>query len=359
MKKLFIVYLCSIIVTFPVLSINFGQIAIVPVPDNFPVELTNRILLDLAQNAHNYVEKTDNGPVHQVKDIIRTVSILNKEWYAKLDKQRNDPVTTRIMIHNIGIICYVNSGRSLTSFPPVNIVGQLRTPGAKKCIELSNQLYDNNLSIEKIEQLYKDGAILDYYNGLRANTVLSHWVLSNQNNSIDIMEKLLQLGTNPDVYFAQGNSSPLKNAMCNGTLEKNKLLLSYKAKKEWCIAFNNSFYRFIDLFIEYSTKDELNEGLTVCANNFYSLEIMQKLIDKGANPSVPLVDVSKKVIESMADSAPDNKLAQLMQLNKFNFLCDQKAYDETVLVKIQNLQVMLSSLANKLEQNKPVLHDKI
>lgn len=166
MKKLFIVYLCSIIVTFPVLSINLGQIVVVPVPNNFPVELTNKILLDLVQNAHNYIGKAEPfyTPMSEVKHILRTVSILNKEWHKKLDKQRNDPVTTRAMIQNIGTTYYVNAGRSGKSFPPMGIIRQLCTPGAKKCIVLSDQLYDVTLNPEKVQQLYNEGAIFDYCN---------------------------------------------------------------------------------------------------------------------------------------------------------------------------------------------------
>lgn len=358
MKKLFIIYLCSIIVTFPVLSINLGQINVVSVPHNFPVELTNRILFDLAQNAHNYVHKADPffTPMNEVKTILRTISILNKEWHKNLDKQRNDPVATRTMIQNIGTTCY---SKLDNSFPPMGIIKQLCTPGAKKCISLSIQLYDNDLTVESVEQLYNAGAMLDYYDVMQRQTVLSYWVKRLNAVSIDIMRKLLELGANPYAYYECGDCSPLQNAMHHGNLKKNKLLLSYKAKKEWYKAFQNPFRRFIDLFIEYSTQDELNEGLTVCANNCYSLEIMQKLIDKGANPSVALASISEKVIKSIVDSTPDNQIAQQMLLDKFNFLCDQKAYDETVCNKVQNLQTIFSYFADKLEDNKPILNDNI
>lgn len=350
MKKLFIVYLCSIIVTFPVLSINLGQIDVVSVPDNFPIELTNRILLDLAQNVHNYVGKADpfHDPVSQVKCILRKVSILNKEWYNNLDKQRNDPVATRTLIQNIGITCYSNIPDM--SFPPMGIIKRLCTPGAKKCIALSDQLYDENLTPKGIEQLYNDGAILDYCNKkIVRKTVLSYWLRGDNNKSMEIITKLLQLGANSDAYYEGGiGASPLAIALWHNNADKVKLLLSYKAKKHWCIVLEERCRRFIDTFIQYSTKDELTDGLIACiAEHFYLPEIMQNLVDRGANPSVVLPHVFKKIIENVGNLTPNHPLIQ-----KFNFLCTHQAYDQTVCDKVQNLQAIFGALTNKLEDNK-------
>jgi len=175
------------------------------------------------------------------------------------------------------------------------------------------------------------------------------------------MRKLLKLGANPDVYYECRDWSPLENAV-HMNMDKIKLLLGYKAKKCWHLLLER--YRgFIDTFIEYSTKDELNDGLIACMQTpLYLSEIMQKLIDNGANPSVALSLIYQKIIKSMYDVTCDNskiynhEVTLGINLQKFNFLCAQKAYDETTFAKVQNLQAIFSSLANVLEQNKTILN---
>jgi hypothetical protein len=169
-----------------------------------------------------------------------------------------------------------------------------------------------------------------------------------------IVEKILQLGVNPNSYETQ--QSPLVLAMWKNSIEKIKLLLSYKAEKQWhnvisCILY----HRFIDTIVTYCTKDELNDGLIACASDHsYRPEIMQKLIDNGAEPSVALPHAFEGLIKKINTLTPNAS-----EILNFNFLCNQEAYDETVCTKVQNLQTIFSSLANKLEQNKPVLNDNI
>ena len=170
-----------------------------------------------------------------------------------------------------------------------------------------------------------------------------------------IIEKLLQLGANPDAYWEGGvGSSPVGIALWNNNVDAVKLLLSYKAQKHWCIVLEERCRGFIDMFIEYSTKDELTDGLIACINERYFLpEIMQKLIDKGANPSVALPFIVKEIIKETDTLTPDHRF-----IKKFNFLCDQKAYDQTVFNKMQNLQAIFGALTNKLEDNK-VLESRV
>jgi hypothetical protein len=349
---------------------------VVSVPENFSIDCRNRILFfELAQNTHNYVDKYAGGdcvsfhgtfvskgkdsyePVRKVRSILCKISCLNREWYKQLDKQRNDPVTARTMMQNIGITCYSNFvGNNRSPFISY-IVNRFCTLGAQKCRESSCQLYDNNLTPEKVEHLYKEGAILDYWNRGPRVTVLYYWSEKNDNESTKIVEKLLQLGANPDAYYEEPDCSPLPIAVHNNDADKVKLLLSYKAKKRWYWVVREDGRRCIDLFIDCATKDELTEGLIACAVSDYLPEIMQKMIDKGANPSAALPRVFEQIIQKFGKP----ELAPFVQerVRVYDFLCSQQAYDADVCNKIQNLQAFLSSLADKLEQNKSILNDGI
>jgi hypothetical protein len=347
------------------------------VPTNFPIDIRNRILiLELAQNAHNYVDKYAGGdvvnfsgtfvskgncydPVREVERILCKISLLNREWKKELDKQRNDPVAARTMMQNIGITCYSNFfGNNRSPFISY-IVNRFCTPGAQKCRELSCQLYDKDLTPEKVEQLYKDGAILDYWNRGPRETILRYWIEKDDDKSTKIVEKLLQLGANPNAYYEDYNCSPLPMAVCNNNADKVELLLRYKAKKQWYWVVERS-RGCIDLFIDCATKDELTAGLIACVGGRdYLPEIMQKMIDKGANPSAALPHVVKAIIESVGQSKPEHRMFLQGREQMFNFLCAQQAYDADAYNEIQKLQEFLSSLANKLEQNKPMFNDGI
>ena len=187
-----------------------------------------------------------------------------------------------------------------------------------------------------------------------------YWIIKNDKNSIEIVEKLLQLGANPDAYYEESNYSPLPLVVCNNNVDVVKLLLSYKARKQWYWVFRDQPPKCIDLFIDYSTKDELTDGLIACVRcRDYLPEIMQKLIDKGANPSAALPYVFTSMIENVGKSTPDHDAFRQLRVQVYDFLCAQQAYDAEVYNKIQNLQEFLSSLVNKLEQNKPIFDDGI
>lgn len=353
MKKLFTLLLCSIIFTFPVVGMEKIKDD-VSVPENFPNDCKRKILINyFAQNVHNYIknyyENDDSyshysvGYVARITGrIIGKISFINWEFYKALDKERNDPVTTRTMLKNIVVTYYPTE--KLTE---LGIVHALKSPGAKKCIQLSDALFGKRVTPKKIKKLFNEGAFLNYFDEYKKSTVLSYWVGSNTKRSTAIVGKLLQLGANPNVYCKE--SSPLHKALSGNNIEKIKLLLHYKAIKEWYIALvGRGYQRFIDIFIANSTNDELNDGLIVCCKfHPYLPEIMQKFIDSGASPSVALPHIFEQTINSINCLTPDHTIIQ-----KFYFLCDQQAYDSTIFDKMQNLQTIFSVLTNKLEHNK-------
>jgi hypothetical protein len=346
MKKLFMLLICSIIFTPSLMGMKRNDI--ITTPEHFIVDCKYRILLNLAKNVHSYAGKgsCSHCPITQAKRIISTISRINWDFYKELDKERNDPITSRTMIKNIAVTCYPTEW---PCWPELSITHSLKSPGAKKCIQLSNQLYDKKLTPKKIEQLFNDGAILDYSNKKERKTILSYWAASRTSKSMAIIEKLLQLGANHDMYYEYCQGSPLQHAIYTGNIEKIKLLLSYKAKKCWFTVLKENNHQFIDILIDNSTNDELNDGLITCIKQYFYLpEIMQKFIDNGANPSVALPHILEQTIKEINDLTPDHILIQ-----KFHFLCDQQAHDSTTFSKVQNIQTIFSSLATKLENNSP------
>ncbi len=356
MHKLLTSLLCAVIFTCSVI----GMEKEISVPANFPDDCKNKILIDyLVKDVHKQIKNFHKDSCYcfgySVDQVCRLagrlivrISRINWDFYKILEKERNDPVATRTMLKNIVSTYYPNhEGTEL------EMVHWFKSPGAQKCIRLSNQLFLTGMTPEKIEQLYNEGAFLNYYDSYNyvdpsKETVLSYWVDCGAQESDIIVEKLLQLGANPNL--SEGYTSfPLIKAMRRNSIEKIKLLLSYKAKKEWYNVLSCILYhRYIDTIIAYCTKDELNDGLVACVDAYaYRPEIMQKLIDNGAEPSAALPHVLKNIIEKVDILDSDNSAV----LN-FNFLCNQGAYDQTVFDKVKNLQIIFGALANNLEKNK-------
>jgi len=109
MKKLFTAFIFTFIFTPYTFGIDIDIEEIVA-PEHFPYELKKNILLELSQNCHRYVGKMsyENQPLNKAKRIISNISLINKDLYKELDKERNDPITTRIMIKNLVVTCCQN-----------------------------------------------------------------------------------------------------------------------------------------------------------------------------------------------------------------------------------------------------------
>ena len=98
MKKLVAAVICTIISTLHILGMEKNTLQI---PEHFPYECSKHILLEYAQNVHRYVcEKHGYKNNREPSDIIFNVSLVNKDLYKELDKERNDPITARTIITN-------------------------------------------------------------------------------------------------------------------------------------------------------------------------------------------------------------------------------------------------------------------
>lgn len=349
MKKLVAAAICTIISTLHILGMETNTLQI---PEHFPYECSKHILLEYAQNVHRYVrEKHGYRSNREPSGIIFNVSLVNKDLYKQLDKERNDPITARTIITNLKNTC--PDWNCLT-------VEKLRFPGAKKCIALSEQLYDENLTIEKLEQLFSKGAILDFSvtkkpfdSSQYKEKPLIHWYQEVGGNSYAITKKLLELGADPnqcgflELLIKEGESQELITITLKYTARINHYT--------WDAALSKDYPTYRDLLINHSTPDELNAGLVCCAINkynslrsTYSQETMQQLIDNGANPNIALYHLMVTLKDKPCPLNDDNNFVK-----NFNFLCKQKAFDQTTLNSMRNLQKLFGDLADTLEKNQP------
>lgn len=316
-------------------------------PKYFPYECSKIILLECSQNVHKYAnEKYDCNRAIMASHIIFNVSLVNWDLYKRLDKQRNDPLTARTIITNI------------TYSPDIfdcNVAEFLSFPGAKKCLILSKQLYDKDNTPNTIETLFQQGAMLDYSDRETCQYPLEYWCNIKHNNSQTnkaIVQKLLQLGASPI------KCDLLHYGIKTENIDLVKMVLTYNPRmscKVWEAALSNKTTRkYIDLLIGHSTCDELTDGLISCiqANynpiySHYRQLIMKNFIDKGANRHKAL----SHLIAAL--NYENNSLFyQTIFVENFNFLCDQKAFDETSLNKMRCLQKTFASLADTLRNQK-------
>jgi hypothetical protein len=307
-----------------------------PEEDTFPYDMKKKILLEFAQNVHRYstsgYDRTARFQLcsNRASQIIFNVSLVNKDLYKKLDKQRNDPITARSIITKITSKLNFNVN--------LNVINGFTFPGAKKCRELSEQLYKNDLTKDEVENLFKQGAIINFSVTAASNNPdlkewpLHHWYqLTNRNQ--DIIKKLLDLGADP----VHSTCNFLEAIILNADSNMTKMILNYKPKIShdvWLMAISINTDSCINLLIPYATQDELDFGLANCVSptkfknccisymQHKQIETMQQFIDHGANPNVALDHLMTEfaTVQNAFDHHKEFKKI-------FKFLCKQKAFD--------------------------------
>jgi len=218
---------------------------------------------------------------------------------------------------------------------------------------LNKQLFANNLTPDKIDDLLRKGANINYVDHKTYQTPLSYWLCPSRKDNhqaIILAKDLLQKGANIDRNLA--------SAMHNENMEQVQILLPYASDKEWNSAV--SFYpECIDLLIEHSTtQQDLNEGLVACVTTKYYQtekhieympEIMEKFITKGANPTLAL---NALVVE--LDTIPVPTKINDNFCKNFLFLCNKHVFDHNTLALIKNKFAILDTLFSVLKANDPL-----
>lgn len=107
-------------------------------------------------------------------------------------------------------------------------------------------------------------------------------------------------------------------------------------------------HQYIDLFIANFTHEEITQGLTCCIRNLFEHQpsAMQKLIDHKADPN-QLLWLRKDTIYN------GSKERKKIAIDKAHILCDNGAFDETMLTLVEEQVHIFTSLRDKLKKNQP------
>lgn len=227
MKKLCVSLVCAIIITPQSTQTSQYQTA-------------ENLLCLLGKNAHNIIYKSLpqwETPAARTGKIIKCISSINRNLYKALEAQRTDPITTRALIETLALQHSTTENWLLCT---------LETPGAKRCIDLTKELYRDDLTAEKVEELYTCGAVLNYdacprsYYNDKTNWhfktyPISYWIQKHiheydkesSGKIPNIVAKFIKLGakTTQDYY-------PYGQLLCSAIRENNfsiiTLLLQYR-----------------------------------------------------------------------------------------------------------------------------------
>jgi hypothetical protein len=324
-----------------------------PIPKNLctPAE---KIFFLIAQNIY----ASANRDTQLASQIIHDVSLLNPHLYKALDEERNNPVVARTIIEQFALL---KDGFRF------GIAKQLTFPGAKKCLELSKKLYNENLTVTDIEQLFKQGAIINYELNDDVSP-LSYWTNSDDTNSLIIIKKLIALGANPNYESIWGNNSFF---LAIGKQNRDKLnaLLNYYKLMHGKSALSTAvwstilllYYRdlghykqcpeLIDYLISNVPKESCSSGLIACLDVKEDLQkeqrtqLMKNFIKYGADTGPAMAHLLEHVELWTRDSSSSDFIKD------FNILCDAGAFDEEALTILESLSELFDSLIIKLKKN--------
>ena len=317
-----------------------------------PYDIKKNILLIKAKNSHRCFPTEPR----LVKRFISSIGCINKDLYEEINTLNNDPLFAQQLIANLAIT---------SEWHERVLAEMLNTPGAKKCIELSEQLYKGTLTTKKLKNLFNEGALLNYEKLSFHNcNVLAYWIAQKDNpKTIAIVRTLLRLGADA-TYIRIPETAPFAIALeknskiCKAT--KLKLLLKYKKNDFtfiWDIILKHPFssyhpyLRILNLLIAKSSKKDLNEGLLYCIKKLpHELDIIKIFIKHGANPDIALFESLKRIVPSA------HKFNDVQSVQTFTYLCDQRAFDQKTLDELKTIHNYFGELISKLEKNKPSDH---
>jgi hypothetical protein len=330
---------------------------IYPIPQKL-CTLAEKSAYIIAKNIYASADKDAQCASH----ILHDISLTNNNLYKALDEERNDPVTARNIIEQFAL---------LEDRFRLDIAKKLTFPGAKKCLALSERLYDKNNTPQTIELLFKWGALINYQSGNNGSP-LSYWTQSDQysQNNLMIIEKLIALGADPNCEPVWGNNSffvaigKQTHARLNALLDYYTLMhgKSTLCRPVWgniLILYYGNLGPYkkdpvlIDILIANVPMQSCSTGLMACLDVKEDLEkqqrtqLMQKFINRGADAGPALMHLLEHV-ELWGTNYPDSDF-----IKNFNMLCDAGAFNEEALTAAQHLSQMFDVIKTKIENNRP------
>ncbi len=312
-------------------------------------ELKKKILLELAQNVHLYVASYYNKEfrAQETSRIIGYVSFINWDLYKELHKERNDSVTANKII--LRVLCRNNEDFTRHE------AQKLSFPGAQKCLALSDELYDYDLTPDRIEILLEHGASL-YYKKANTEPLLKHWCTKYRCNdkirALNNVKKLLELGIDHNKYDILGG---LLMMVSRPNIDNLIItLLQYPTKKTvalWKKIITQQ--KLIDFTIPLSTPDELSNGLIACMhkNKKYNPDLMQQFINNGADPDKALKRAMNLLFNWNQQTHDNVGSFTEDALNKFIYLCKQEGFNQDVLLTLKDKRETIDNLILMLEKN--------
>ena len=318
------------------------------IPQHFPDDLKEKILLALAFNVHHYIDKEKGSDQKAVlaSEIINNIRLLNKNLYNKINN------TSPNLIRTILINTAYNKSYGTSYFQKPQA---FTFPGAKKYFELSWQLYDENLTPQQLEQLFNEGAILNYRSD-GYHHPLNYWCCITRKNKQQaaIITTLLKL----DAKSFTNIDDNLSYVINNKNIEYTKIIAPYAPKTHhcWDRAFSSG-PEYIDILIKHSQQKDLNEGLKTCVETKlyqreksidYEPEAMQKLIDAGADTSIAL---NHLIQELPKITTPTNSNANFYR--NLTLLLQHKAFSSEALDKLIKIKNIFDCLKTTIEKNQP------
>lgn len=303
--------------------------------------LAEMALSIVAKKTYSYLTQSQN---EFAQEITSKFSQLDKDLYKKMG---NVYAARSILIY---------FAKDYNNFS-VRIAKKFTFSGAKKCLALSNSLYNKDATPDTIKVLFKNGAILNYLSSQenhRQYPVL-YWSQIDQENptvSKTIVKELLDLGADTEVCG-------LLDYVVDTDLDLTQLVLEYKPKintQVWASALlSKNQEKILPLLIEHATQDELNAGLTACfklwfndKDTNYKPETMQLLINSGANPSVGILALMS-VLPNLTCPVNSDDLF----VKNLIFLCKNKAYDQKALSQLRDIHNLFGCMVEAIEKNQP------
>jgi len=347
MNKIFLLIICTFTFSFYISPMDIVTAdKLQPISADCHYDLKKKFLLELANNVHRYVEGNCQKQVTSASEIIFNISSVNKDLCNSLQALRTDPLIARpLLLHIINNFEY-KEFFSLNSMPEL-------FPAAKKCFELSQQLYDNDLTPEKITSLYQKGAILDcnIVQQDKHYQLLQYWLYHRttlQETKEKILDKLLELGIQPnDIVYIIINHQKI-NCL--------KIALKHKApidKYCWSSLFysnNPDKEQYLNVLLEHATQDELNLGLKECmgyTGNDYNPVRMKMLIKQQGDTNIALNYLVQTLDQIPHFYANNNFVKNLM------FLCNNKAFDAKALGNLKKVRDLFNTCIEAVEKNQP------
>lgn len=340
MNTIYAIILSTLFCTTHVFSMINSPIT--SVPEHFSHDLKKQIV-------YWAVERPINVDFYNKEDtiqLIRTISLLNKEWYDYV----NHPITTLNSINHL----------AKKSFLMNSIIAkEFLTPGSKNYIACSEKLFTTTITAQEIKDLVTVGADLNYIcsKGNQIYNIFPIYLIA-CNRPIGTLQTALNLGVDINQRCRTSNWLPLEYAIQKDLPTVVQLLLQYKPQqKHFHYAVTKRNIKIIDLLIQAGASPD--EGLSQLiheSNNFFPqaehkkrIELLKYFLDKGANPTKNLLHLYEKTFDSI-------KIQHLLEYDvpdELELLCSYGGYDEKALNSANIAKEKIDRMIELFEKNKP------